>query len=94
VSRQNFGSSDEEAAVANAPCVNYVALKARVSAMRQHQRLYAERMRLARERTAELLRRLRAQGALPAWGAATCRPDEAESGDDVQHLVSYREEGR
>ena len=78
----------------NNGCLTEAALQARVAAMRQHQRIYAERMRLARERTAELLRRLRAQGALPAWGAATCRPDEAESGSAVQHLVSYREEGR
>ena len=78
----------------NNGCSTEAALQARVSAMRRHQRLYAERMRLARERTAELLGRLRAQGALPAWDAATCRPDEAESGSAVQHLVSYREEGR
>ncbi len=78
----------------NYGCSTEAALQAHVSAMRRHQRLYTERMRLARERTAELLRRLRAQGALPAWGAATCRPDEAESGSNVQHLVSYREEGR
>ena len=80
--------------MANTSCLNYVALQARVAAMRQHQRLYAERARIARERTIELMRRLRAQGALPAWGAATCRPDEAEAGSNVQHLISCREEGR
>jgi len=80
--------------VTNNGCSTEAALQARVSAMRRHQRLYAERMRLARERTAELMRRLRAQGALPAWDAATCRPDEARAGSDAQHLGRCREEGR
>ncbi len=62
--------------------------------MRRHQRLYAERMRVARERTAELLRRLRAQGALPALDGAICQPDGAGSGIDLQPPDTRREERR
>lgn len=73
------------------PATTQAALRARVAAMRRHQRLYAERMRLAREHTAELLSRLRAQGALPAPGGAICQPDKAGSGIDLQHPDACRE---